>query len=73
MMLTQECIAKIFKKNTTSKIEDHYIVPCTLRNYYFDRPLYDLDASINLMPLSILRKLGMGEDNATTVTLQLTD
>ncbi|XP_031275462.1 uncharacterized protein LOC116133938 [Pistacia vera] len=30
-------------------------------------------ASINLMPLSIFRKLGLGEPRATTVSLQLTD
>ncbi|XP_022876784.1 uncharacterized protein LOC111394989 [Olea europaea var. sylvestris] len=35
--------------------------------------LCDLGASINLMPLSIFKKLGLGEPKATTVTLQLAD
>ena len=33
----------------------------------------DLGASINLMPLSIFRKLGLGEARPTTVLLQLAD
>ncbi|WP_217833218.1 retropepsin-like aspartic protease, partial [Picosynechococcus sp. PCC 7002] len=35
--------------------------------------LCDLGDSINLMPLSIFRKLGIGEARPTTVTLQLAD
>ncbi|XP_038885787.1 uncharacterized protein LOC120076078 [Benincasa hispida] len=35
--------------------------------------LCDLGASINLVPLSILKKLGIGEAQPTSVTLQLTD
>ncbi|XP_022973352.1 uncharacterized protein LOC111471913 [Cucurbita maxima] len=37
------------------------------------RALCDLGASINLMPLSIYKKLGIGEARPTTVTLQLAD
>ena len=33
----------------------------------------DLSASINLMPLSIFRKLGLGEARPTTISLQLAD
>ena len=33
----------------------------------------DLGASIHLMPLSIFRRLGLGEARPTTVTLQLAD
>ena len=33
----------------------------------------DLGASINLIPLSIFRRLGLGEASPTTVTLQLAD
>ena len=41
--------------------------------YLFDKALCDLGASINLMPLSVLRKLGLGEPKATNVSLQFTD
>ncbi|XP_022889166.1 uncharacterized protein LOC111404614 [Olea europaea var. sylvestris] len=50
-----------------------FTIPCTLGEVYFDKTLYDLGTSINLMPLSIFRKLGLGEAKATTVTLQLAD
>ncbi|XP_038887102.1 uncharacterized protein LOC120077284 [Benincasa hispida] len=33
--------------------------------------LCDMEASINLMPLSIFKKLGIGEAQPTSVTLQL--
>ena len=39
----------------------------------FERALCDLGASINLMSLSIFRRLGLGEARPTTVTLQLAD
>ena len=39
----------------------------------FERALCDLGASINLMPLSIFKRLGLGEARPTTVTLQLAD
>ena len=37
------------------------------------KALCDLGASINLMPLSIFRKLGLKEVQPTNVTLQLAD
>ena len=49
----------------------HY--PLHHRNAIFERALCDLGASINLMPLSIFKRLGLGEARPTTVTLQLAD
>lgn len=40
---------------------------------FLKRALCDLGASINLMPLSIFKKLGLVEVKPTTVTLQLAD
>ncbi|KAF2370618.1 hypothetical protein BSL67_16720, partial [Acinetobacter baylyi] len=37
------------------------------------RALCDLGVSINLMPLSIFKKLGIGEARPTSVTLQMAD
>ncbi|XP_052288587.1 uncharacterized protein LOC127899281 [Citrus sinensis] len=42
-------------------------------NKYAGRVLCDLGASINLMPLSVFKQLGVGECRPTTVTLQLAD
>ena len=36
---------------------------------HFSKALCDLRASINLMPLSIYKKLGLGEKKATTMQL----
>ena len=51
----------------------HINIPCKIGNSIFERDLCDLGANINLMPLSIFRRLGLGEARPTTVTLQLAD
>ncbi|XP_062085911.1 uncharacterized protein LOC133792018 [Humulus lupulus] len=48
-------------------------IPCSIGGRDVGRALYDLGASINLMPMSIFKKLGIGEARPTTVTLQLAD
>ena len=72
--LTVECSA-ILKRKLPQKLKDPgiFTIPCTIGNAIFERALCDLGASINLMPLSILRRLGLGEACPTTVTLQLAD
>ena len=40
---------------------------------YNGRVLCDLGVSINLMPSSVFKQLGVGECRPTTVTLQLAD
>ena len=72
--LTEECSA-ILQRKLPQKLKDpgSFTIPCTIKNAIFERALCDLGASINLMPLSIFRCLGLGEDCPTTVTLQLAD
>ena len=48
-------------------------MPCTIGDSFFDKVLCDLGASINLMPLSVCRKLGLGEMKQTPISLQLAD
>nr|XP_023894290.1 uncharacterized protein LOC112006229 [Quercus suber] len=74
VMLTKEGSA-ILQKKLPPKLKDlgSFTIPCTIGKSYFDRALYDLGASINLMPLSIFRKLGLGEVKPTTISLQLVD
>ncbi|XP_062080310.1 uncharacterized protein LOC133785064 [Humulus lupulus] len=50
-----------------------FAIPCTIGNFYCGMALCDLGASINLMPMSIFKQLGIGEVRPTTVTLQLAD
>ena len=72
--LTEECIA-ILQRKLHHKLKDpsSFTIPCKIGNSIFERALCDLGASINLMPLSIFRRLGLGEARSTTVTLQLED
>ncbi|KAL5546580.1 hypothetical protein UlMin_006267 [Ulmus minor] len=74
VMLTEECSA-ILQRKLPQKLKDPgcFTIPCTIGDFEFDKVLCDLGASINLMPLSIFRKLGLGEVKPTTVTLQLAD
>ena len=73
-MLTEESSA-ILQKKLPPKLKDpgSFTIPCTIGKSYFDRALCDLGASINLMPFSVFRKLGLGEVKLTTISLQLAD
>ena len=72
--LTEECSA-ILQRKLPQKIKDpgSFTIPCTIGNAIFERALCDLGASINLMPLSIFKQLGLGEAGPTTVILHLAD
>ncbi|XP_022876979.1 uncharacterized protein LOC111395215 [Olea europaea var. sylvestris] len=71
--LTEGCsdiLQKLFHK---LKDPSSFNIPCNIGGITFDRALCDLGASINLMPLSVFKKLGLGEVKPTTLTLQLAD
>ncbi|KAL5538178.1 hypothetical protein UlMin_045882 [Ulmus minor] len=72
--LTQECSA-VLQKKLPPKLQDpgSFTIPCSIGNQYFGKALCDLGASINLMPMSIFKKLGIGEARPTTISLQLAD
>ncbi|KAL9448337.1 hypothetical protein AB3S75_015754 [Citrus x aurantiifolia] len=74
VLLTEESTA-ILQNKLPSKLKDprSFSIPCTIGNTYFDKALCDLSANINLMPLAVFRKLGLGEPKVTTVSLQLAD
>ncbi|XP_022155996.1 uncharacterized protein LOC111022971 [Momordica charantia] len=55
------------------KDPDSFTIPCSIGGKNLGRALCDLGASINLMPLSVFKELGIGEARPTTVTLQLAD
>ena len=56
--LSSNCSA-IIQKNLPHKMQDpgSFTIPCTIRNYEFGKALCDSGASINLMPLSMVRRL----------------
>ena len=70
--LTKEC-SVILQRKLQQKLKDSgsFTILCTIGNSIFERALCDLGASINLIPLSIFRRLGLGEAHPTTITLQL--
>ncbi|KAL5570008.1 hypothetical protein UlMin_026583 [Ulmus minor] len=72
--LTREC-STVLQNKLPPKLKDpgSFTIPCSIGNQYFGKALCDLGASINLMPMSIFRKLGIGEARPTTVSLQLAD
>ena len=74
MNLTEECSA-ILQRKLPQKLKDRcsFTILCTIKSSIFERSLCDLEASINLFPLSIFRRLGLSEACPTTVTLQLED
>ncbi|XP_062089006.1 uncharacterized protein LOC133795570 [Humulus lupulus] len=72
--LTEECSA-ILQKKLPPKLRDlgSFTIPCTIGRIEGINALCDLGASINLMPLSVFKRLQLGEAKPTIVTLQLVD
>ncbi|XP_075497903.1 uncharacterized protein LOC142535435 [Primulina tabacum] len=72
--LTEECSA-ILQRKLPQKLKDpgSFTIPCVIGGSRVNRALYDLGASINLMPFSIYRTLELGEVKPSTITFQLAD
>ncbi|KAJ9145691.1 hypothetical protein P3X46_028044 [Hevea brasiliensis] len=72
--LTEECSA-ILQNKLPPKLKDlrSFSIPCLIGNKKIDKALCDLGASISLMPLSICKKLEIGELKPITISLQLAD
>ncbi|KAH9779814.1 hypothetical protein KPL71_007852 [Citrus sinensis] len=72
--LNQES-SHMLQSKIPTKLKDprSFTIHCSIRTRYAGRALCELGASINLMPLSEFKQLGVGECRPTTVTLQLAD
>ena len=70
--LTEECSA-ILQKKLPPKLQDpgSFAIPFSIGNWVSGKALCDLGASINLMPLSMFKRLKLGEPKSTTISLQL--
>ncbi|KAL5550547.1 hypothetical protein UlMin_000723 [Ulmus minor] len=70
--LTREYSA-VLQNKLPPKLKDpgSFTIPCSIGNQYFGKALCDLGVSINLMPMSIFKKLGIGEARPTTVPIIL--
>ncbi|XP_014515631.1 uncharacterized protein LOC106773451 [Vigna radiata var. radiata] len=65
----------IIQKLLPPKFKDpgSFTIPCTIGKLAIGKALIDLGASINLMPLSLFKKIGELELKPTRMTLQLAD
>ncbi|XP_014511472.1 uncharacterized protein LOC106770164 [Vigna radiata var. radiata] len=65
----------ILQKTLSLKFKDlgSFTIPRTIRNYDIGKALVDLGDSINLMPLSMLKKIGGLEVKPTKAILQMAD
>ncbi|GJV41361.1 reverse transcriptase domain-containing protein, partial [Tanacetum coccineum] len=74
MPLNENCSAVILKK-LPKKLGDpgRFLIPCDFFEFDNCLALADLGASINLMPLSIWKKLGLPGLNDTKMVLELAD
>ena len=71
--LIEECSA-ILQKKLPPKLQDpsSFAIPFSIGNQVLGKALCDLGASINLMPLSMFKRLKLGEP-MTKISLQLAD
>ncbi|XP_050125739.1 uncharacterized protein LOC126603005 [Malus sylvestris] len=74
IQLTEECSA-ILQRKLPLKQKDRgsFKIPCIIGTNLFEKALCDLGSSINLLPLSVAKNIGIGEIKPTTVSLQMAD
>ncbi|GJU56513.1 reverse transcriptase domain-containing protein [Tanacetum coccineum] len=74
ILLNENCSAVLLKK-LPKKLGDpgKFLIPCNFPGMDVCHALADLGASINLMPLSIWKKLSLPELTPTQMTLELAD
>ena len=72
--LNEECSA-VIRNKLPPKLKDRgsITIPYVVGKFFISRALYDLGASVTIMPLSLCRKLNIGEPKSTNISLQLVD
>ena len=74
MSLTATCIS-VIQKSLLAKMKDpgSFTIPCIIGKYELKKALCDSGSYINLIPLSVVQRLSLGELTQTTITLQMAD
>jgi len=72
-MARQECNDVI--KKSHPKLGDPYSfsIPCVIGSETIEKTMCDLGASISLLPLSLFKRMDIGELKPTEITLKLVD
>jgi len=72
--LTRECSA-IIQKKLPPKLKNpgSFSIPCVIGKETIDKVMCDLGSSVSLLPLSLLKRIGIGDLKPTKMTLQLAD
>ena len=72
--LTATCSA-IIQKSSPEKMQDpgSFTIPFKIRNFDMGKALCDSGADINLISLSVVKRLSLGELTPTAMTLQMAD
>ncbi|RYR03632.1 hypothetical protein Ahy_B06g082709 [Arachis hypogaea] len=74
IVMNKECSALIQPELPTKRKDPGiFHIPCAIGETMFDRALCDLGASINLMPLSLVKRLQINEIMPTDVVIRLAD
>ena len=65
----------VIQNSLPEKMQDlgSFTIPCEIRHADMGKTLCDSGASINLMPLSVAKRLSLGELTPITMTLQMVD
>ena len=74
MNLTAGC-SVVIQRSFPEKMQvpGTFTILCTIGNFEFKKALCDLGANINLMPLSVVKRLSLRELTPTAITLQMVD
>src|SRR3954464_12180651 len=75
MVMSTEESSALLKNKLPPKLKDpgSFSIPCTIGSLRFQNALCDLGASVNILPYSLVKRLGIGEVKPTSITLQLAD
>ncbi|KAL4349902.1 hypothetical protein AHAS_Ahas10G0088400 [Arachis hypogaea] len=74
VVLTKECSALIQRKLPKKMLDPRsFLIPYTIGTITFEKVLCDLDSSINLMPLFVMKKLEIQEAQTIRISLQMAD
>ncbi|XP_015940157.1 uncharacterized protein LOC107465700 [Arachis duranensis] len=74
VILARECNALVQKK-LPQKLPDResFLIPCTIGTFTFEKALCDLGSSINLMLLSVMKRLEILEVRHAKISLEMAD